>query len=245
MSANLFIGTSGYTYSHWVGRFYPADLPRARWLEFYAKHFNSVEINYTFYHIPRESTLKKWRQSAPEGFLFVLKASKLITHTKNWKSAGYLLWKFLKLSEILQEKRGPILLQFPPSFRDKVALENLLEHIKPGHKVAVELRNEDILEDEDVRQMLAGRNIALCVSSSPRLRTYFIVTADFTYIRFHGARRMYSSSYTDDELMPFVGFAGEQLADGRDVFAYFNNDAEGYAIENAVRFRELISSHKM
>ncbi len=236
----LYIGTSGYTYYHWVGKFYPPDLPRQKWLEYYAKHFPTVEINYTFYHVPRESTVEKWRDLAPEGFLYVLKASRLITHTKKLESATFMLWKFLQLADLLGEHRGPVLMQFPPSFADAAAIDAYLERIKPHHRVAMEFRNKVLLDDDRVRERLAAHNVAFCVASSPRFAPRFAVTADFVYLRFHGTKRMYASSYTDEELEPFAQFARTQLDEGRDVFAFFNNDAEGYAIENAMRLREMI-----
>ncbi len=244
MSGKLYIGTSGYTYPHWVGSFYPKDLPRTKWFDFYAKNFNTVEINYTFYHIPKESTLDKWQKIAPKNFVYALKASKLITHTKKWSSAAFLLWKFLKLSELLGAHCGPILLQFPPSFANEAVLDKFFERIEPIHRIAIEFRNEALIESESVREKLAAHNISFCISSSPKIEPHFIVTADFVYMRFHGAKRMYHSSYSDDELAPFAKFAKEILSQEKNVFAYFNNDVEGYAIENAKKLRELILSEK-
>ena len=240
MSGKLWVGTSGYTYSHWIGKFYPHELPRSKWLEFYAKHFDCVEINYTFYHMPKESTVQKWRDNAPEGFLFILKASKLITHSKNINSATFLLHKFLGLVEILDEHAGPVLMQFPPWFKDIEALGKYLARIKPHHKVAMEFRHEELLGSEKVRQMLTAHNVAFCVADSPKYKPVFVVTADFIYLRFHGSRQWYASSYTNEEFEPFVIFARQNLSEGRDVFAFFNNDALGYAVENALRFRELV-----
>lgn len=245
MKGNLYIGTSGYVYSHWVGSFYPPELKRSGWFEYYASQFNSVEINYTFYHIPGQATLKKWKKLAPDGFIYVLKASRLITHTKKWNSAEYLLWKFLKLTEFLGDKCGPVLLQFPPSFADESVVERLLLKVKPPHRVAIEFRNATLLDSERIRKVLAGSNAAFCVASSPKIKPRFVVTADFVYIRFHGERQMYRSSYSDEELLPFAEFAKSQLADGRDVFAFFNNDAEGHAIHNAKRLKKLILLRKL
>ena len=244
MPGKFFCGTSGYAYYHWVGKFYPQDLPREKWLEYYAQYFNTVEINYTFYHMPRESTVEKWRRQCPENFLMVLKASRLITHyyKKNLESASFLLGKFLKLADILGEHRGPVLMQFPPSFADHAVLDEFLSRIKPEHRVAMEFRNRQFLEDEAVREKLAAHNVAFCVYSWPRFGPVFAVTADFVYIRFHGAKRLYASSYSREELVPFADFARAQLAEGRDVFAFFNNDAEGYAVDNALTFREMVTS---
>ena len=242
MSGKLYIGTSGYSYPHWVGSFYPQDLKRYKWFEYYAERFNTVEINYTFYHIPKESTLDKWQKIAPKDFVYALKASRLITHTRNWNSARFLLWKFLKLSENLKNARGPVLLQFPPGFKDEDIFDNLIENIKKEQRVAVEFRNKLLIENEIVRSKLSERNIAFCISSSPKIKPHFVITADFVYIRFHGAKSMYRSSYSDEELVPFADFCKKVLAQGIDVFAYFNNDVEGYAVENAMRLRGMILS---
>ncbi|RKZ34660.1 DUF72 domain-containing protein [bacterium] len=244
MSGKFYCGTSGFSYDHWIGKFYPQDLPRNKWLTYYAKTFNAVEINYTFYHIPRESTVEKWQHSAPNDFIYSLKASKLITHYDKGKlnSATYLLWKFLKISELLGEHRGPILMQFPPSFMDEMALNEFLARIKPPHRVAMEFRNKMFAENESVRQKLAMHNVAFCVCSSPRMPAMFSITADFTYIRFHGAKRMYYSSYSEKELRPFAKFAKQQLKQGIDVFAFFNNDAQGHAVDNALTFMDIVTT---
>ncbi|RKZ27418.1 DUF72 domain-containing protein [bacterium] len=242
MVGKFFCGTSGFSYQHWVGKFYPEDLPKSKWLQFYSQKFNSVEINYTFYRMPQESTLEKWSKIAPENFSYILKASKLITHSgrKNLESATYLLWKFLKTTEALGEHRGPVLMQFPPSFSDELALDKFLERITPAHRVAMEFRNRSMLENESVRARLAEKNVSFCIYSWHKFPPIFAITADFIYIRFHGADKLYSSSYSLAQLEPFAKFAREQLADGKDVYAFFNNDAQGFAVDNALQFIDMV-----
>ena len=236
----VFIGTSGFGYNHWVGKFYPEELPKDKWLSFYAQHFSSVEINYSFYHIPRETTLEKWYDEAPEGFVYTLKGSRLITHRSDRKQAQFMLIKFLKLSHILGEKMGVILLQFPPYMKDIDFIRSLADIPYPEERVAFELRNELLFTDE-VMDILREKNIAFVFASSTKFEPLFVRTADFVYFRFHGNRRLYASSYSDGELEYFAEKIKEYLSLGLDVYAYFNNDARGFAVDNALTLKRLVS----
>ncbi|MCD6594337.1 DUF72 domain-containing protein [bacterium] len=242
MGGKFFCGTSGYSYQHWVGKLYPEDLPKKEWLHFYANIFNTVEINYTFYHIPKKSTVEKWAKNAPKKFIFVLKASRLITHSgkKKLDSATYLLGEFLKTTELLGEHSGPVLMQFPPSFFDELALDEFLARIGPEHKVAMEFRNREFLEKESVRKRLAAHNVAFCIYSWHKFPPIFAITANFIYLRFHGGEKLYSSLYSHVQLEPFAKFVRSQLADGKDVYAFFNNDAQGFAVDNALQFIDMV-----
>ena len=237
---NLFIGTSGFYYNHWVGRFYPEDLSKSKWLTFFSYKFPSVEINSSFYHLPRGKTLLSWYKKTSEGFKFSLKASKYITHTKRLKDVDDELQEFIFLARILKEKLGVILFQLPGSLKyDIELLTNFINLLPEGERYAIEFRDRSWFR-EDVYELLNTHNIALCNISSPKIRKLFEVTASFLYIRFHGIRRWYDYNYTKEDLLPWALFIKQNLDRGRDVYAYFNNDTSGYAVENVCLLKKLI-----
>jgi len=232
------IGTSGYQYDHWRGRFYPDDLPKKDWLPFYARHFDTVELNNSFYHLPSAQAFDHWRQEAPEGFCFVLKFSRYGSHLKKLKDPENSIGNFLENASHLGPMLGPILVQLPPHWHaDPERLGAFLEAAPASPRWAFEFRDETWLV-ESIFDVLRGHNAALCIhdliENHPRE-----VTADWVYLRFHGSEGgSYSSQYLAARADEMAGYLGR----GLDVFAYFNNDAMGWALDNARDLRRYVGA---
>jgi len=234
----LYIGTSGWIYSHWKDIFYPNDLSSKDKLKYFSKHFKTVEINYSFYHLPRPTTFENWYSQTPGNFLFTVKASRFITHIKRLKGVKE-AWKiFIKNTLNLKEKLGPILFQFPPSFKateeNIKRLEGFLKFIKKSNKklrFAFEFRHKTWCKDK-IYKILRRYKVAWVIAYSPRYPKAEEVTADFVYIRMHGSKALFSSKYTNKELKDLAEKI-KKWKKNKNVFVYFNNDAQGFAIENA------------
>jgi uncharacterized protein YecE (DUF72 family) len=238
--SRVFIGTSGWTYPHWAGGvFYPAGLSQDKWLQYYTKNFNAVELNVTFYRLVQKKTFQNWYEKTPKDFYFVAKGSKFITHIRKLKQAKSSLNLFIDNVIELKEKLAGILWQFPPSFKkDLKRLESFLKLLaKTKIRQVFEFRNQSWFEKQ-VYPLLKNYNACLCIADSNRFPCVKEVTADFLYLRFHGSTSLYSSNYTDKELKRWANFA--KKFKNKDIFAFFNNDAEGFAVRNAKRFRELL-----
>ena len=247
--AQILIGTSGWAYSNWKGTFYPEKLPSARLLEFYTKRFPTTEVNYSFYHLPRPATYEKWAAQASEGFMFAVKASRLITHTKRLTGVEEAWRVFLQNAQLLGPHLGPILIQFPASFRRDHT--RLAEFLKMARTVAsdsdrlrlvFEFRHESWFSDE-VYKLLSNHGAALCIPDSPQYPRRAVTTADFVYFRFHGRTRLFASDYSKAELAEEAKEMRRLLKEGQDVYAYFNNDAEGHAVENARTLTAMMRGH--
>lgn len=244
--ARLLIGTSGWTYSSWKGVFYPSDLPSRQYLEFYAKEFPTTEVNYSFYHLPRPSTYEKWATQVPDEFIFALKASRFITHVKRLVDVEEAWTTFVQNALAVGSHLGPILLQFPPSFRcyrPKLAAF-LRSAQRPAPKsrplrLVFEFRHESWFMEE-IYSLLSRHNAALCIADSPRYPRKDVLTADFVYLRFHGRTDLFASKYTESELAEEAKQIRRYLRDGRDAYVYFNNDALGHAIANARMLTHMV-----
>ncbi len=228
------VGTSGWHYNHWRGRFYRSGLPKSKWLEFYAQYFRTVEINASFYRLPTEKAFANWRDTAPVGFVFAVKASRLITHYRRLINVEDALTTFLGRARILGDKLGPILYQLPPGFhRNDERLDSFLSLLPQDLQHAVEFRHPSWLVDP-VFDTLRKHNVALCVISMPDFDCPVMATADFSYVRLHGSQRKYTSCYSDEELSQWAGRMRHLARDSGKVYAYFNNDAEAHAVHNAL-----------
>jgi len=234
------IGTSGWNYDHWRGVFYPQGLAKTRWLDYYAGIFSSIEVNATFYRSMRPSTFEKWGQNTPEGFLWSVKANRFITHIRRLRDAAGPLHSFLESLRPLGDKLGPILFQLPPSLAfDEGLLRDFCALLPRGERYTIEARHGSWLCDDALSCMMES-GIAWCISDTAGRYPYREeLTADFTYIRLHGSKRLYASCYTESELREW---ASKIRAWGKDAYVYFDNDFMGYAPENALRLRELASS---
>lgn len=241
------VGTSGYQYDHWQGVLYPEDVAKKRWFHVYADTFDTVEINNTFYNLPSAKTFDAWRDRAPDGFEYVLKYSRYGTHLKHLKDPGGKeghVATFLDRADRLGDALGPILVQLPPKWNADVdRLAGFLEAAPPDHRWAVEFRDPSWFRDE-VWAVLREHNAALVVhdlvEGHPRK-----VTADWVYLRFHGtsSARRYAGTYSPQALSGAARRIRRHLARGRDVYAFFNNDAQGHAVRDALDLRRYVLSH--
>jgi uncharacterized protein YecE (DUF72 family) len=237
-----YIGTSGWHYDDWRGRFYPEKMPKTQWLEFFAQHFSTLELNNTFYRLPTKEAFIKWYESTPEGFVFAVKVSRYITHIKRLKDCGEAVNKFSERAVLLKEKLGPLLYQLPPGLhRDDDRLNEFLKALPRGLKHTVEFRHESWFVDE-VFELLRQHQIGFCIYDMPRLTSPIIATVDFTYIRFHGRESLYSSCYTDKEMADWANKIKSLTKKLESAYIYFNNDIAGYALENASTLRKYLET---
>ncbi|MDI6631314.1 MAG: DUF72 domain-containing protein [Thermoanaerobacteraceae bacterium] len=245
--AVAFIGTSGYSYPHWRGCFYPEGLSSREWLSFYAGRFRTVELNVTFYRLPRKSTFEKWRRMTPPDFTFALKGSRLITHQKRLAAPEEPVALFFQHAVLLEEKLGAVLWQLPPGMQvERERLEEfcrILREHRAARNVrhAFEFRHRSCFNPE-IYDVLRRYNFALCTADGPRWPCVEEVTADFVYYRFHGHERLYASCYPTEVLASWAEKMAAHLAAGRGVYAYFNNDAAGCAVANARELKELLAA---
>ncbi|MGQ9629877.1 MAG: DUF72 domain-containing protein [bacterium] len=234
------IGTSGWSYPHWRSTFYPEDIPQSRWLSHYTQHFDTVEINNSFYHLPSEAAVLSWRDDTPEGFLFAVKGSRYITHQKKLRDVEAPLRNFLERMGKLGEKLGPILFQLPPNWKANAKrLDEFLSLLPMEYEFAVEFRDPSWF-DEEVLNSLRGHRVGFCIHDL--LDCPVEVTSEIAYIRFHGWGATYGGCYPRTHLERWAERIVKFLAEGIEVYAYFNNDAFGYAVQNAKELEETISS---
>jgi uncharacterized protein YecE (DUF72 family) len=238
MNPQIYIGTSGWIYDHWSEVFYPKDCPKTKWLEFYAKHYGTVELNASFYRLPKPQTFENWRTRTPDTFLWAVKANRYITHIKRIKDVEEPLGRFCSSVELLKEKLGPLLFQLPPNLSfDEAVLSNFCQHLKGDHLYTLEVRHPSWAQKRVV-EILKDNNIALCISDTAGRYPYIEEdTATFFYVRLHGSRKLYGSEYSEKELRTFA----RKIRDwSKDTYLYFDNDYRGYAIKNAKRLREIL-----
>ncbi len=231
------VGTSGWQYDHWKGVFYPEDLRHDEWFEHYASRFDAVEVNNTFYHLPAANTFQSWRDAGPRGFCYTLKFSRYGSHLKKLKDPKDSIGKFLERADILGDLLGPILVQLPPHWgADPQRLDEFLAAAPGRVRWAIEFRDADWL-CEEIFQILRQHKAALCIHDLIADHPYEI-TADWVYLRFHGAGN--GGDYSYQALSAAAQRVKDHLSDGLDVHAYFNNDAHGYAISNAMDLRRYV-----
>lgn len=236
----IWIGTSGWQYRDWRGQFYPERLPQRRWLEFYVTRFPTVEVNNTFYSLPKESTFEKWRGETPAGFVVTVKASRYITHIRRLREAGDSVELFWSRARLLGERLGPVLFQLPPKFRADVGLlRGFLGLLPDGMRAAFEFRDAS-WEQPDVYETLDRAGAAWVIPDRPGWRVPVVVTGGWSYVRFHqGGHGRLGSDYSREKLRRWADrIAGLEAAD---VFVYFNNDQGGAAVRDAATLAELLS----
>ncbi len=233
------IGTSGWVYNHWRGPFYPADLPASKMFAHYMKHFDTVEINNSFYRLPALETFEGWKANSPPGFLFAVKGSRYITHMKKLKDPGPSSEKFFDAVAGLGRKLGPILWQLPPFWQvNTERLDEFLAVLPRRKRYAFELRNETWFSEE-VNAILRRRKAAFCIYDFDYRQSPRTVTTDWVYVRLHGPDGKYAGSYSDDALREWARQFEAWSRERRDVYCYFDNDQAGYAVQNALRLREF------
>ncbi len=256
----IFIGASGWQYGDWAdGVFYPPDLSNKDWLKYYSEHFKTVEVNASFYHQMSAKTYAKWRETTPKDFIFSVKISRYLTHIKKLNEPSEPWQRFIENAKELKEKLGPILVQLPPNFKAnaeklekflKIAVNTPTPSYPPplaggGIQIALEARNESWFCDE-IYRILKKYNAAMVLADnhgSPLfggIDSQVPLTADFIYIRMHGPAGLYSSKYTAKHLRNLADKIRAWKKKAREIYVYFNNDTEGYAVENAAMLAKLL-----
>jgi len=237
------IGCSGWNYASWKEELYEGR-PARSWLEHYARHFDTVEVNTTFYRLPSRDAVANWERTVPPGFLFTIKASRYLTHVKRLQDLGPGLARFYERLEPLlaSPKLGPLLWQLPPTFkRDDERLASALALLPRGQRHCFEFRHPSWFADE-VYDLLRRHGVALAIGDRPEVRAFqaHVFTADWTLVRFHYGSRGRRGNYSETELREWARRFEEWRA-GVEIFAYFNNDWEVFAVRNALRLGTLLA----
>lgn len=235
------IGCSGWNYRHWRGPLYPEKLAVKRWFDHYAAVFQTVELNTSFYHLPKPETFEKWRDQAPEGFRYAVKAPRFITHMKKLKECTEPVQEFLGRARRLGETIGPILYQLPPGW--SVNLERLADFIAllpPDLSHVFEFRETSWISEE-MLAFLDARRVSFCVHDMPGSATPRWAAGPIAYVRFHGGEGKYWGRYSDEGLLGWTDWIVDQSRAGRDVWCYFNNDMFAHAIDDALTLRAMVS----
>jgi len=241
MTAEIRIGTSGWYYKHWREKFYEADIAPADMLSFYVQHFNTVEINNTFYALPSLKTAQNWKEKTPANFLFAVKGSRFLTHLKRLLDTKEGLDKFMAVVETLGPKAGPVLFQLPPRWKaNPERLENFVQALPSNHGPYVFEFRDPSWFCREIYNILRRNNIALCITNRNNEDSAVEITADFTYIRFHGGDPATRGNYTSETLQRWTKMLNGWRSELKKIYIYFNNDWEGYAIENAFQLRQLL-----
>jgi uncharacterized protein YecE (DUF72 family) len=235
------IGTSGWIYAHWRGIFYPRELPRRAWFAHYARFFDTVEINNSFYRLPGAETFDAWRAQAPPHFCYAVKASRYLTHLKKLQAPEEPLKKFFDRASHLKQTLGPILYQLPPHWHVNLSrLEHFIAALPKGYTHVLEFRDESWL-CEEVFRLMERHGVAHCIHDMHPLSVPLRVTAPVAYVRFHGDLG-YFGNYSRGALKQWARQIADWEKNKIEVFVYFNNDIGGYAIENALTLKKLLES---
>lgn len=233
------VGCSGWVYNHWREVFYPKGLPQRAWFDFYAERFDTVEINNSFYRLPKPETFEGWRKRSPEGFRFAVKGSRFITHIKRLKDPPESITRFFESADKLESRAGPILWQLAPSFqRDDERLADFLRALPRQHLHTFEFRHKSWLTRE-VYALLGEHRAALCIPDRPDLPRDLRRTTDWTYVRLHSSNHD-DGDYSHQELDTWAKRIREWAGEGCDVWVYFDNDQHGFAVRNAQYLREQL-----
>ncbi len=240
MACEIRIGTSGWHYKHWRGPFYPAKSNSVAMFNYYVRHFDTVEINNSFYKLPTEAAFETWKQIAPPGFIYAVKASRFLTHRIKLKDPERGLDNFLPRVELLGEKLGPILFQLPPRWKLNLdRLAGLLQILPRHHRYAFEFRDLS-WHVPQVDEVLRRCNAAFCVFELAGFTSAVKVTADFAYVRLHGPRGKYQGSYSEEALRPWAEKIEQWRKTLKAVYVYFDNDQCAYAAHNALTLKEML-----
>ena len=245
MAAEIHIGTSGYSYKHWAGRYYPEGLKPSQWLGHYLCDFDTVELNNTFYTLPKEETFDAWRKKTPHDFVFAVKGSRFLTHMIKLKDPQRGLVNFIPRAERLRWKLGPILWQLPPRWNVNVErLEEFLHLLPPQHRYTFELRNPSWM-CEPVYEVLRRHNAAFCIYELAGYQSPLEITADWTYIRLHGPTQFkYQGSYSEEQLAAWASRIRSWSRRLKAIYVYFDNDDSAYAVENALTLKRMLNQSK-
>mgnify|MGYP006300896705 CR=1 FL=1 len=237
------VGTSGWMYDHWIGPFYPDDLPKEEMLAYYSQNFSTVEINNTFYQLPEVQSVKNWMANTPDGFTFVVKASRYITHMKNLKDPKESTHKFFDVIRHLKPKLGPILFQLPTNWHVNVKrLESFLKVLPEHHDYVIELRHSSWF-CEEIFETLMDHEITLCFHDFSGKKTPLEITNDkLIYVRLHGVEGHYEKKYSTEQLRWWAEKLEAWSEKVKEIYVFFNNDARANAIENAKQIWKMFRS---
>ncbi len=234
----IYLGTSGWYYSDWIETFYPTHLQKNQWLTYYAERFNTVEVNATFYRLPFKNMVLGWKRETPEHFVLTFKGSQIITHRKKLRNVQEHLHIFFQRIKIAEQKIGVVLWQLPPHLKKNIdLLENFCNQLPTTIKQTIEFRHNSWFDTETIT-LLKRYNIAFCNVSAPDLPPTTHQTADFAYFRWHGRDTWYRYQYNDQELRKWADKI-QQLRQ-IDIYGYFNNDFEGFAIQNCLKMKKML-----
>ncbi len=236
----IYIGTSGWHYNHWKGPFYFPKTSPDQFLHYYMRHFQTVEINNSFYHLPASSTLKQWVDQTPDHFLFACKGSRFITHMKKLKDPEQSIQRFFQVMTGLDKKLGPILFQLPPKWTVNVQrLEQFLKVLPHPFRYAFEFREESWFT-QPVYDVLKKYHAAFCLYHLAGRWSPEVVTTDFVYIRLHGPGKAYQGQYHGNTIRAWARKCHTWAQSGKDVYCYFDNDEAGYAPINALALQKKV-----
>lgn len=244
MAHRYWVGTSGWVYPHWREVFYPPKMSSGRWLSFYVAEFPTVELNFSFYRLPQEKTFANWGRRVPDDFRFAVKASRFITHIRRLKDCQEPVERFLGRARALSEHLGPVLYQMPPNFhrneRNEAVLTDFLATLPRDIRHVFEFRHDSWFNAE-VFALLRLHNVGFCAFHMVDWQTPMEATTDFAYMRFHGSGALYGGCYDEAELRHWAGHFRALPEDVQDVYVYFNNDAYGFAVQNARELTQLLA----
>lgn len=236
----IHVGCSGWAYKHWRGIFYPEDLPQKRWFERYAEEFDTVEINNSFYRLPAGATFEKWRNQAPAGFCYAVKANRYLTQAKKLKDCEEPLERMMTAVRRLGDRLGPMLYQLPPKMNLNLErLESFLQILPKDVTRVFEFRNADWYVEETCA-LLERYGASFCVHDMPGSKSDRVAVGPIAYVRFHGGEGKYWGRYSDEALLGWSDWILEQARNGRAAWCYFNNDIGGHAIEDARTLKSMI-----
>jgi uncharacterized protein YecE (DUF72 family) len=236
----IHIGTSGWHYDHWKGPFYPQELMKNELLQYYARHFQTVEVNNSFYQLPKKQTVQQWRESVPADFTFSVKGSRYITHMKKLKDPRQSLSSFLKVVKEFDDRLGIVLFQLPPNWNcNHERLHSFLAELPTKYRYALEFRDPDWF-NKKTYDILAEYGAAFCIYELAGRLSPKEVTADFVYIRLHGPGDAYQGSYDTSTLAGWAGACSSWSDAGKEIYCYFDNDEAGYAAQNALKLQKML-----
>jgi len=245
-AGHVHIGTSGWSYAHWAGgRFYPKGLKPGEWLAFFSRRFHTVEVNSSFYRLPRKEVVERWRDVTDGRFRFAVKLWRMITHRKKLADCSDLLETFMDVVDAFGRKRGPLLVQLPPSMgKDVDRLVSFLRELRAltrakRWRIAVEFRNPSWLCTE-VYRALDHLGVAVCLADMERCPITEPNEVGFVYVRRHGPGGRYRGCYSSEHIAADAKRIRGWLRDGRDVYVYYNNDVGGHAVDNAGQLIEAL-----
>ncbi len=235
------IGCSGWIYRHWRERFYPKELPQGEWFRHYARTFDTVEINNSFYHLPSEKAVAHWQEQAPSGFVYAVKVNRFLTHMKKLREPKEPLRNFVTRMRGLGKHLGPLLYQLPPHWNcNPQRFREFLDALPPDLIHVFEFRHQSWVNDE-VFAALEAYGASLCVHDMAGIEIPRVAMGRVAYVRFHGTLPLYAGCYSQQMLRSWAQWLNEQVVAGRSAFAYFNNDSEAHAVFDALKLLRALA----